>query len=136
MDKGTGKTRRTGGSKDRKLHRKKPDNILLFKRRPENKRPIKAVFAEALCLVDEEGMTRAQLSLGRDGSPCLMLTDNKHRKALCIHAHPDGGAAIDFIRPDGDIGVMISLSDDGWPSIAFFKQGSDEAIWAAAPPRY
>ena len=80
------------------------------------------VRARAFEVVDEDGRTRAVLMALADGNVVLALygkeggTDEKQAQAS-LTVTPQGLAALGILGPDGNKGVMVGHTEEGFPGL-------------------
>jgi len=70
-----------------------------------------------LVLVDKEGRTRAELSVGPDDSTQFILRHPDGKRALRLGVLASGDLGISFVGPEGSSRMGMALMEDGTPAI-------------------
>jgi hypothetical protein len=83
-----------------------------------------ALEARALVLRDAEGMERAALRIGEDGTVSLALRDGDAKARLKLSVLADGSPGVSLLDGNGDTRAILGFLPDGTTTLVFADAGS------------
>jgi hypothetical protein len=86
-------------------------------------RPSRKVEVEQLILRDRAGQIRAQLGLGSDGSPELVMLDRQGQPQVTLHGSPNSTSGLEF-RHHGQTRISLWTGEDGGAGVSLNDQGN------------
>ncbi len=92
--------------------------------------PPKAIDAETVRLVDQDGRVRARLVLGSHGVPGLGLWDQDGQVRITLGLGADGEPSLNLLDKEGRLRASFKLGRGGTPELTLSDMDG-QSVWSA-----